>query len=356
MMKFSFRFNFCSFANECIILFSFDFSQMCDKDVIEIWLWIICWETVVQHIEYEGYTADNLLERQISDYLYMSIINSLSFSYSDVWRNTLIRNGGRKVKKHLQLQKFLFLTLQINTFNKPTMVTIVFQYPPSTHNMFHATNFNWCALNSLAPSPHLHPHWLAVPFVRSNHGKQSTPLPRVYSYCRVLIQPFVSQSVSRSLLSVPDVCIAPRTWLPQVPVATTPRSLPLLKRSPSWPFCRPLISFHSSRYSIHELQLCKLAINAYQSVILQTRLNIQDIAMPVAMPSAPAGGAAAPVEEEKPVEKTEFKVKLEKIDPAAKAKVIREVKNLTGMNLVEVLLQHLVVFYVSRLGMYLTFS
>jgi large subunit ribosomal protein L7/L12 len=89
---------------------------------------------------------------------------------------------------------------------------------------------------------------------------------------------------------------------------------------------------------------------------LQTRLNIQDIAMPVAMPSAPAGGAAAPVEEEKPVEKTEFKVKLEKIDPAAKAKVIREVKNLTGMNLVEVLLQHLVVFYVSRLGMYLTFS
>ncbi|GAB5587030.1 54S ribosomal protein L12 [Umbelopsis nana] len=68
---------------------------------------------------------------------------------------------------------------------------------------------------------------------------------------------------------------------------------------------------------------------------LKTRLNIQDIAMPVAMPSASAGGAAAPVEEEKPAEKTEFKVKLEKIDPAAKAKVIREVKNLTGMNLVE---------------------
>ncbi|KAJ2961366.1 hypothetical protein NQZ79_g3436 [Umbelopsis isabellina] len=69
---------------------------------------------------------------------------------------------------------------------------------------------------------------------------------------------------------------------------------------------------------------------------LKTRLNIQDIAMPVAMPSAPAaGGAAAPAEEEKPAEKTEFKVKLEKIDPAAKAKVIREVKNLTGMNLVE---------------------
>jgi len=59
--------------------------------------------------------------------------------------------------------------------------------------------------------------------------------------------------------------------------------------------------------------------------------------MPAAMPAAPAGGAAAPVEEEKPAEKTEFKVKLDKIDPAAKAKVIREVKNLTGMNLVEVI-------------------
>ncbi|KAI8070562.1 ribosomal protein L7/L12 C-terminal domain-containing protein [Gilbertella persicaria] len=69
---------------------------------------------------------------------------------------------------------------------------------------------------------------------------------------------------------------------------------------------------------------------------LKTRLNIQDIAMPVAMPT---GGAAAPAaaaaEEEKPAEKTEFSIKIDKVDAAAKAKVIREVKNLAGLNLVE---------------------
>ncbi|ORZ21544.1 ribosomal protein L7/L12 C-terminal domain-domain-containing protein [Absidia repens] len=68
---------------------------------------------------------------------------------------------------------------------------------------------------------------------------------------------------------------------------------------------------------------------------LKTRLNIQDIAMPVGVPmaAAPAGGAAA--EEEKPAEKTEFNLKIEKVDAATKAKVIREVKNLAGLNLVE---------------------
>lgn len=54
--------------------------------------------------------------------------------------------------------------------------------------------------------------------------------------------------------------------------------------------------------------------------------------------AAPAGGAAAaPVEEEKVAEKTEFNVKLEKFDAAAKAKLIREIKNIIpGINLVEV--------------------
>ncbi|KAJ1546334.1 hypothetical protein HK405_007201 [Cladochytrium tenue] len=78
---------------------------------------------------------------------------------------------------------------------------------------------------------------------------------------------------------------------------------------------------------------------------LKSRLNIKDIAMPVAAAApaaAPAVGeaaapaAAAPAAEEKPAEKTEFKVKLEKFDAAAKAKVIREIKNLIpGSNLVE---------------------
>lgn len=59
--------------------------------------------------------------------------------------------------------------------------------------------------------------------------------------------------------------------------------------------------------------------------------------MPVGMPvaAAPAGGAAAPAEEEKPAEKTEFNLKIEKVDASSKAKVIREVKNLAGLNLVE---------------------
>ncbi|KAG7531588.1 hypothetical protein FFLO_04247 [Filobasidium floriforme] len=72
---------------------------------------------------------------------------------------------------------------------------------------------------------------------------------------------------------------------------------------------------------------------------LKTRLNITEVAMPAA--SAPAGGAAAPAAaeapaEEKPKEKTIFTVKLEKIDPAAKAKIIKEVKAIMpNMNLVE---------------------
>ena len=70
---------------------------------------------------------------------------------------------------------------------------------------------------------------------------------------------------------------------------------------------------------------------------MQLRLNIQDIAMPVGMPigGSHAVGSVAPAEEEKPVEKTEFNVKIEKVDAASKAKVIREVKNLAGLNLVE---------------------
>jgi large subunit ribosomal protein L7/L12 len=57
--------------------------------------------------------------------------------------------------------------------------------------------------------------------------------------------------------------------------------------------------------------------------------------MPVAMPTAGGAAPAAAAEEEKPAEKTEFNVKIEKVDAASKAKVIREVKNLAGLNLVE---------------------
>ncbi|TPX45572.1 hypothetical protein SeMB42_g00658 [Synchytrium endobioticum] len=81
---------------------------------------------------------------------------------------------------------------------------------------------------------------------------------------------------------------------------------------------------------------------------LKTRLNIQDVAMPAFQPqfaaaaaqaaaaSQPAAAPAQPVEEEKEPEKTDFKVKLEKFNADAKAKIIREIKALIpGANLVE---------------------
>lgn len=72
----------------------------------------------------------------------------------------------------------------------------------------------------------------------------------------------------------------------------------------------------------------------------QSRLNITEIAMPAASAApaaAPAAATEAAAEEEKPKEKTIFTVKLEKIDAAQKAKVIREVKAMMpNMNLVEV--------------------
>lgn len=58
--------------------------------------------------------------------------------------------------------------------------------------------------------------------------------------------------------------------------------------------------------------------------------------MPVGMPAGGAAAApAAAAEEEKPAEKTEFNVKIDKVDASAKAKVIREVKNLAGLSLVD---------------------
>ncbi|PYH40746.1 mitochondrial 54S ribosomal protein bL12m [Aspergillus saccharolyticus JOP 1030-1] len=70
---------------------------------------------------------------------------------------------------------------------------------------------------------------------------------------------------------------------------------------------------------------------------LKSRLNIPDL--PVggfAMAAAPAAPAAAE-EEEAPVqqEKTLFNLKLESIDAASKAKIIKEIKNMLGLSLVD---------------------
>lgn len=75
----------------------------------------------------------------------------------------------------------------------------------------------------------------------------------------------------------------------------------------------------------------------------QSRLNIPDL--PVggfAVAAAPGGGAAAPAaaEEEEAAapaaqEKTLFNLKLETVDAASKAKVIKEIKSLLGLSLVD---------------------
>lgn len=75
---------------------------------------------------------------------------------------------------------------------------------------------------------------------------------------------------------------------------------------------------------------------------LQSRLNIPDMAFaaPAAAASPAAGGAAAaPVEEEEaaPVaqEKTLFTLKLQKFDTAAKPKIIKEIKSMLGLSLID---------------------
>ncbi|KAI5960898.1 MNP1 [Candida theae] len=74
---------------------------------------------------------------------------------------------------------------------------------------------------------------------------------------------------------------------------------------------------------------------------LKSKLNISDIALPVAGAGGAGGAAAqaAPAEEEEakqPVEeKTMFAIKLESFDAKSKPKVIKEVKGLLGLSLVE---------------------
>ncbi|KAL2856053.1 ribosomal protein L7/L12, C-terminal/adaptor protein ClpS-like protein [Aspergillus pseudoustus] len=74
---------------------------------------------------------------------------------------------------------------------------------------------------------------------------------------------------------------------------------------------------------------------------LKSRLNIPDLPVGgfAVAPGAAPGGAAAAAEEEEaappPQEKTLFNLKLEAVDAASKAKVIKEVKTLLGLSLVD---------------------
>lgn len=69
---------------------------------------------------------------------------------------------------------------------------------------------------------------------------------------------------------------------------------------------------------------------------LKTRLDIPDISFPAAgaAPAAPVAAEEAPAEEA-PKEKTIFTLKLESFDAKSKPKIIKEVKNLLGLSLVE---------------------
>lgn len=64
-------------------------------------------------------------------------------------------------------------------------------------------------------------------------------------------------------------------------------------------------------------------------------MDIPDISFPAAGAAPAAAPAAEAVEEEKPKEKTMFNLKLESFDPKSKPKIIKEVKNLLGLSLVE---------------------
>ena len=72
---------------------------------------------------------------------------------------------------------------------------------------------------------------------------------------------------------------------------------------------------------------------------LQTRLNIPDMPMGGFAAAGPAAPAAAPIEEEEAApaaaEKTLFNLKLEKFDAGSKPKVIKEIKSMLGLSLVD---------------------
>ncbi|KAK5093504.1 54S ribosomal protein L12, mitochondrial [Exophiala xenobiotica] len=70
---------------------------------------------------------------------------------------------------------------------------------------------------------------------------------------------------------------------------------------------------------------------------LKTRLQIPDLSF--AAPAAAAPAAAAPIEEEEaapaPQEKSLFTLKLASFDAAAKSKIIKEVKSMLGLSLID---------------------
>jgi large subunit ribosomal protein L7/L12 len=81
-------------------------------------------------------------------------------------------------------------------------------------------------------------------------------------------------------------------------------------------------------------------VEVLTEAVTQSRLNIPDMPMGgFVAGGAAAPAAAAPVEEEEAApaqqEKTLFNLKLESFDAAAKPKIIKEIKSLLGLSLVD---------------------
>ncbi|KAG7876487.1 hypothetical protein KL938_004555 [Ogataea parapolymorpha] len=90
---------------------------------------------------------------------------------------------------------------------------------------------------------------------------------------------------------------------------------------------------------VDQISTLTLLETSYLIQELKSKLNIPDIAFPAAGAAAPAPAAAAEAEtaeaKEEVQEKTIFNVKLESFDAKAKPKIIKEVKSLLGLSLVE---------------------
>jgi large subunit ribosomal protein L7/L12 len=108
------------------------------------------------------------------------------------------------------------------------------------------------------------------------------------------------------------------------------------------------MDFQTGQASLHiSLKINRLSAQLrylYEPLLIktftQTRLNIPDL--PVggfAMAAGGAPGAAAAVEEEEAApaaaEKTLFNLKLESFEPTSKPKVIKEIKTMLGLSLVD---------------------
>lgn len=113
---------------------------------------------------------------------------------------------------------------------------------------------------------------------------------------------------------------------------------------------RPLVRFNSTETTASKApvdpkisaivdQISTLTLLETSALVteLKERLNIPDISLPSgpAPAAAPASAEAEEQPKEEVEEKTIFSIKLESFDPKAKPKIIKEVKGMLGLSLVE---------------------